>query len=30
MKYRPAMVDGMIRTLCHRLVDLNVKISAAR
>jgi hypothetical protein len=30
MKYRPAMVDGMIRTLCHRLVDLNVKISAPR
>jgi hypothetical protein len=30
MKYRPALVDGMIRTLCHRLVDLNVKISATR
>lgn len=30
MKYRPAMVDGLIRTLCHRLVDLNVKISAPR
>ena len=30
MKYRPALVDGMIRTLCHRLVDLNVKISAPR
>lgn len=30
MKYRPALVDGMIRTLCHRLVDLNVKISASR
>jgi hypothetical protein len=28
MKYRPALVDGMIRTLCHRLVDLNVKVSA--
>jgi len=30
MKYRPALVDGMIRTLCQRLVDLNVKISAPR
>ncbi len=30
MKYRPALVDGMIRTLCHRLVDLNVKLSAPR
>jgi hypothetical protein len=30
MKYRPAMVDGMIRTLCHRLVDLNTKVRAAR
>lgn len=30
MKYRPALVDGMIRTLCHRLVDLNVKISTSR
>lgn len=30
MKYRPAMVDGLIRTLCHRLVDLNVKVSATR
>ena len=28
MKYRPAMVDGLIRTLCHRLVDLNLKVSA--
>lgn len=28
MKYRPAMVDGLIRTLCNRLVDLNVKVSA--
>lgn len=27
MKYRPAMVDGLIRTLCHRLVDLNEKVS---
>ena len=24
------LVDGMIRTLCHRLVDLNVKLSAPR
>jgi hypothetical protein len=30
MKYRPALVDGMIRTLCQRLVDLNVKVSANR
>lgn len=30
MKYRPAMVDGLIRTLCNRLVDLNVKVSAPR
>jgi uncharacterized cupin superfamily protein len=30
MKYRPAMVDGLIRTLCHRLVDLNVKLSGPR
>ena len=30
MKYRPALVDGMIRTLCQRLVDLNVKLSAPR
>ncbi|MEO7424171.1 MAG: cyclic nucleotide-binding domain-containing protein [Fibrobacteria bacterium] len=30
MKYRPALVDGMIRTLCQRLVDLNVKISGPR
>lgn len=30
MKYRPVLVDGMIRTLCHRLVDLNVKLSAGR
>ena len=28
MKYRPAMVDGLIRTLCNRLVDLNVRVSA--
>ncbi len=27
MKYRPALVEGMIRTLCHRLVDLNVRLS---
>jgi hypothetical protein len=27
MKYRPALVDGMIRTLCNRLVDLNVRLS---
>jgi CRP/FNR family transcriptional regulator, cyclic AMP receptor protein len=30
MKYRPALVGGMIRTLCHRLVDLNVKLSGPR
>ncbi len=30
MKYRPALVDGMIRTLCHRLVDLNVKLSSSK
>ncbi|MDB5105001.1 MAG: Cyclic nucleotide-binding protein [Fibrobacteres bacterium] len=30
MKYRPALVDGMIRTLCQRLVDVNVKLSAPR
>lgn len=28
MKYRPAMVEGMIRTLCNRLVDLNLKLSS--
>lgn len=27
MKYRPTLVEGMIRTLCHRLVDLNVRLS---
>ncbi len=30
MKYRPVLVEGMIRTLCHRLVDLNVKFSGSR
>ncbi|HKP94737.1 MAG TPA: cyclic nucleotide-binding domain-containing protein [Fibrobacteria bacterium] len=30
MKYRPALVDGMIRTLCQRLVDLNVKLSGPK
>ncbi|MDQ3002343.1 MAG: cyclic nucleotide-binding domain-containing protein [Fibrobacterota bacterium] len=30
MKYRPALADGMIRTLCLRLVDLNVKLSEPR
>lgn len=30
LKYRPALVDGMIRTLCNRLVELNVKLSAPR
>lgn len=30
MKYRPALVDGMIRTLCQRLVDLNVKLSSGQ
>ena len=30
MKYRPALVDGMIRTLCQRLVDVNQKLSAPR
>jgi CRP-like cAMP-binding protein len=29
MKYRPAMVDGLIRTLCNRLVDLNIKVSGS-
>ena len=27
MKYRPVLVEGMIRTLCHRLVDLNQRIA---
>lgn len=27
MKYRPALVEGMLRTLCQRLVDLNLRIS---
>jgi CRP-like cAMP-binding protein len=27
MKYRPTLVEGMIRTLCHRLVDLNLRLS---
>src|SRR5690606_16086098 len=27
MKYRPALVEGMLRTLCQRLVDLNHKVS---
>ncbi len=26
MKYRPTLVEGMIRTLCHRLVDLNLRL----
>lgn len=26
MKYRPALVEGMIRTLCNRLVELNLKV----
>lgn len=30
MKYRPAMVDGLIRTLCNRLVGLNIKVSGPR
>ncbi len=27
MKYRPALVEGMIRTLCQRLVDLNIRVA---
>lgn len=27
MKYRPVLVEGMIRTLCHRLVDLNKRVA---
>lgn len=27
MKYRPVLVEGMIRTLCHRLVDLNRRVA---
>ncbi len=27
MKYRPILVEGMIRTLCHRLVDLNQRVA---
>jgi hypothetical protein len=27
MKYRPALVDGMLRTLCQRLVNLNTRLS---
>lgn len=30
MKYRPVLVEGMIRTLCHRLVDLNKRIAAPK
>ena len=26
MKYRPALVEGMVKTLCRRLVDLNAQI----
>ncbi len=29
MKYRPALVEGMVRTLCQRLVDLNIRIAEA-
>jgi CRP-like cAMP-binding protein len=28
MKYRPALVDGMLRTLCQRLVSVNSKLSS--
>jgi hypothetical protein len=27
MKYRPVLVEGMIRTLCQRLVDVNQRLS---
>jgi CRP/FNR family transcriptional regulator, cyclic AMP receptor protein len=30
MKYRPVLVEGMIRTLCHRLVDLNRRVAAPK
>jgi CRP-like cAMP-binding protein len=30
MKYRPALVDGMLRTLCQRLVHLNNRIAAPK
>jgi hypothetical protein len=30
MKYRPALVEGMLRTLCQRLVDLNRKVSQSK
>lgn len=30
MKYRPALVEGMLRTLCLRLVDLNQKVSGPK
>jgi hypothetical protein len=30
MKYRPVLVEGMIRTLCRRLVDLNQRIAAPK
>lgn len=29
MKYRPALVDGMLRTLCRRLVNVNSKLSGS-
>jgi len=29
MKYRPALVDGMLRTLCQRLVNVNAKLSGS-
>ncbi len=30
MKYRPALVEGMLRTLCQRLVDLNIRLSTSK
>ena len=30
MKYRPAMVEDMVRTLCRRLVDLNTKLMGSK
>lgn len=30
MKYRPVLVEGMIRTLCHRLVDLNQRVAKTK
>ena len=30
MKYRPILVEGMLRTLCHRLVDLNLRVAGPK